>query len=479
MKMFKIEKSSLEKISINFIVIFICIQPIFDIKIFYSSTATLIRVIIIGMLFSYCFFKDRSKKKYLFFVYITILIIYFILQFLNARNFTSLVPGNFNYSVVEEALYLLKMITPFLLIYVLYKLNIGQENVLKPIKILATTIGGIIIVSNLFLFSYATYSHLRISANFFSWFGNHTYPYQELASKGLFYMGNQIGAVLIMLLPFVIYSVIKETKKRNVLVLVINSFALMLLGTRVSVLGTVIVYLYTICGILIFDRYINKNKMEWKKIFMVTCILTIYVLLLPFNPTFQRIYEMDNLIDDRVLRYNEQIVAERDEALQEDVLETENIPIDNDRSMENIGAIYYIYENYLGKVHPQFIIYSYPYQYDPEFWLGIMEKDVTLRTNHRYIQREMIRRVIEINDNRLDRWFGITSTRLQNIFNIEQDFVVQYYALRNSGSSNNIFSVFCHIDVFYIQSLKIQTKRNQANPCLSICDSVFSVGNCI
>jgi hypothetical protein len=78
-----------------------------------------------------------------------------------------------------------------------------------------------------------------------------------------------------------------------------------------------------------------------------------------------------------------------------------------------------------------------------------MEKDIGLITNHRYVEKAMVKRVIEINNSKMDALFGITNTRLQNIFNIEQDFIVQYYALRNNRGGNSFVSVFCNSFVPY------------------------------
>ena len=91
------------------------------------------------------------------------------------------------------------------------------------------------------------------------------------------------------------------------------------------------------------------------------------------------------------------------------------------------------------ELHKQFFTENYPYQYDPDFWYDFLQKDISLTTDYRYIELCIIKRVVEINNNNMDKWLGITNTRLQNIFNIEKDFVVQYYALRNHW---NYFS-FC------------------------------------
>ena len=199
------KKLNLNSLMHKILIVFLIIQPIFDIKFFYNSISTLIRVIFILAFFLYYFFTSKSKYKYLLLIYPCVLGIYFIFHHINALNFHSLVPGNFDYSIIEEALYFVKMISPFLLIYSLYRVNISNDKIIQIMKSLVIIISLTIIISNLFVFSYGTYSDEIIKANFFEWFFNSKYTYRSLASKGLFEFGNQISALLIMFLPFLIY----------------------------------------------------------------------------------------------------------------------------------------------------------------------------------------------------------------------------------------------------------------------------------
>ena len=111
----------------------------------------------------------------------------------------------------------------------------------------------------------------------------------------------------------------------------------------------------------------------------------------------------------------------------------------------------YIENNYENKqIHKQFIFENYPYKYDPEFWYEFLQEDISRTTDYRYIELSMIKRVVEINNNPLDKWLGITNTRLQNIFNIEKDFVVQYYALRYYWNISNFCTILCNFTNFCI-----------------------------
>ena len=122
------------------LIIFLLIQPIFDLNFFYNSISTLIRVIIILALFVYYFFTSKEKTKYWLFLYPLTIGIYFIFHHLNALHFTSLVPGDFNYSVFKEALYFVKMMSPFLLIYCIYKSSMSSDKILSIMQSLALTV---------------------------------------------------------------------------------------------------------------------------------------------------------------------------------------------------------------------------------------------------------------------------------------------------------------------------------------------------
>ena len=99
-----------QKLIEKILVIFLMIQPIFDLKIFYNSISTLIRVIVIGLLFIYFFINDKNKKKYYLAIYVMVFFIYFIFHHINAIHFNSFIPNNFNYSVIKEGLYFVKML---------------------------------------------------------------------------------------------------------------------------------------------------------------------------------------------------------------------------------------------------------------------------------------------------------------------------------------------------------------------------------
>ena len=392
----------------NFLILFLIVQPIFDLKIFYSSISTLIRVFFVVLFFLYYFINSKNKKKYFLLIYPLLILIYFIFHHLNALNFTSVVPGNFNYSIFQEALYFVKMICPYLLIYSLFKSNISKKEIYFILKTLVLEISLIIIISNLFIFSYGSYSDAKIKANFLEWFNpNSSYTYKDLCSKGLFEAANQISATLLMFLPFIILLNLENKSKINLFILICNVLALLFLGTKVAVFGILIVFFYSSLGFIILKKQI-------KKLFILIPCILIYICLLPFNPTFSRISENKTVIETSL----EVPVNQDAKSISE---ETFSAP----ESKEEYILKYYSQNN----INENFVLNRYPYQYDADFWYEILTSNNPLKSNYRFLETAMVKRVISINNNKLDYLFGITYTRIQNIFNIEKDFVMQYYSL--------------------------------------------------
>lgn len=404
----------------NLLILFLIVQPIFDLKIFYNSISTLIRVFFVILFFIYYFIKCNNTKKYFILIYPVLISIYFIFHHFNALNFNSYVPGNFNYSIIQEGLYFIKMICPYLLIYSLFRSNLSKKDIFFIIKTLVLIISLTIIISNLFLFSYGSYSDMKIKANIFEWFNlKSTYTYQDLASKGLFEVANQISAILLMFLPFTIILALENKSKSNLITLLCNILGLLLLGTKVAVLGIGIVFVYT------SSIYIFINR-KFKNLSVIAIVFALYICLLPFNPTFLRIAENQEIIE-----------ASSNPIIYEDSSSSTNT--EEPASNENIEPLpenattnkkNYVLQHYLANnINENFILNSYPYEYDVDFWYDIIKSNNPLKADYRFLEQAMVKRVIEINNNKWDIIFGITYTRIQNIFNIEKDFIMQYYAL--------------------------------------------------
>ena len=385
------------------LLILLCIYPIFSLEIFYNNFATLIQIVFITIFLLWTFFinKDSRKNiKYLIF-YVIVLLIYGIFHHLNALDFHSLVPGDFHYNYIDEILYLVKMSIPVFFIYLMYYSNLEKEDYRKVIKSWIILIGGSIIITNILGISLSSYNNEVIKGSIFSWFSNN-YIYNELASKGFFMYANQIACLLVVLIPLDAYFFFED--KLNILYMAIIMLAALMLGTRVSNLGSIMVLIASILAYMFFG-ILKKEKLQWKKLGLCGIIVIIYASILPFSPTFSRYEVYDYLMPKSI----KGLVASTTDTY--------------------ISDIEYIKNHYEEKlINENFILNSYPYEYDPEFWLGILNEPINKRADYRYLEISMVKRVVEINDNKNDIWLGITNDRIQNIFNIERDYVLQYYA---------------------------------------------------
>lgn len=457
----------------NFLIAFLIINPIFDLKIFYNSISTLIRVFFILFFFAYYFFKNHDKKKYFLLIYPFFIAIYFILHHLNAQNFDSLVPGNFNYSVFKEFLYFVKMLSPYMLIYSLYKSGLTKHQFFKIINCLVLEICLIIIVTNILGISYANYGAGTIKANFFSWFNkNSNYTYMDLLSKGLFEYGNQISAVLLMFLPFTIYQYFKEKHPINLIIIFVELFALTLLGTRVAIIGTFLVLIYFTAIYLFFEKY--KFKQFAISSLPVLILSLIFASLIPFNPIFSRLEEHEKVVET-VSNLNNVEIFESSVS----TVENANIEV---VTFEEINKYDFVKNTYKeNKLNENFILNRYPYTYDVDFWYDLINSNNPNKSNIRFLEKEMVKRVVLLNNNSLDKYLGITYTRIQNIFNIEKDFVMQYYSLGIIGLIA-IFMPYFALLLYYLiivcknklKNIKTINVLSFVTICMIFCISYYS-----
>ena len=419
----------LEKLFLWFMILF----PIFDIFLFYNSFTTLIRIFIVflflGMLLIVCP-ESRKRFRYLF-LYGIIVFVYFLFHHFHALDFKSLVPGNFDYSIVREFLYVLKMSMPVVFVFVLYHLRWESKCYFKVLKWWIFIIAGSIIITNLFQISLGSYSDQVILGNIFDWFflSRNGLSYYDLASKGFFMYANQISTICVMLLIVCSYFCFREKTFISKIMLAILSLSMVMLGTRVASVGGLLILFVCLFSYLFF-QVIRKKKIDFAMTGFTLFVIGGWAILLPFSPCMNRGQVMNDIYheDEVALVYAAELVG------------------------NDIDKLTYIEQNYEKKrIANEFIYDNYPYQYDPDFWYDIMQLPVEKRVDYRFLEISMVERVVNINDNPNDKWFGITNTRVQNIFNIERDFVLQYYSFGIIGCVLflGIYLIFFGIGFYY------------------------------
>jgi len=228
---------------------------------------------------------------------------------------------------------------------------------------------------------------------------------------------NQISMILLILLPIIYYLYIKNKKRNDFLLIIILLISALMLGTRVSSYGTILLLFMLLCSYLFFSVVIKEFDLDYKVLIKTLILIVVYGLILPISPANNRRNIYTNISEKLSSNKQLELVANN---INEGLIEVDKIE--------------YISNNYEEKrIHEKFILESYPYQYDPDFWYDILQLPVDKRIDYRFLEISMVKRVIEINNNPSDKLFGITNTRIQNIFNIERDFVLQYYAFGITG----------------------------------------------
>lgn len=399
--------SKKENTLIKIFLLFLIISTFLDFHIFYNSISTLIRAIIISILFLIVLIKNGTfKEKRNLFIYSFIIIIYIIAHHLNALSFKSLVPGDFHYNLIKEILYFYKMSTNILLFYIVYKLNINYKNIKNVLKIIVFIITFSIIITDLFGISYTAYNFNKTTIPIYKWFNLQNYDFIYGSSKGLFHMTNQLVAILLLYLPITLYEAFKEKKITTYVLTLMIVVSMLMIGNRLAIYGTIL----ELSAILILYFIINKEKKKNIGYYIFNSLLILMIIfIIPKSPLMQRDAYYEAIYNNKSLDF----MQDNNHDVYDEYEEDERIE-----------------QKFKDKeIDPQFAFSSYPYKYDKKFWNDILTEDSKITGNARYIELAMTKRVKEINNNSWDSVLGLTYTRVMNIFNIEQDFIMQYYSI--------------------------------------------------
>lgn len=412
--------------------IHIIIQPFLDtyylfsdgvINVFGVSPSTIIRFagIIILCFMTLCAY-GFTKKFFLLLGYLFLVLVYFIFHCINATNFYSPVPKLQDFSLISEAVYTFRLIYPALIVYISASVKFTKEFFVKTITTISLTISGLIVSTNLFCISLDSYTNKTIKSNIFSWFtdGYTNDAFNGLASKAFFNYANAVSVILCMLLPLVIYAALSKKNILMYLVVVLQCIAMLMLGTKTSTYG---VCLVLICCVLIYIFFLiingnwkdNIRKIAFNSLSLL-CILAIVAFIYPKSPAVYRNNISSNYIENYDETKSENNSPEESDT-NEDLLEKDE------------GYIEVLSMLHASGISSKFYYNSYPFQYDTEFWTEISSLDSSYRLKNRFIEEAMLKRVKEINDNPLDHLFGITYERTSSIYNLERDFLYQYYSM--------------------------------------------------
>ena len=218
--------------------LFMTIQPFLDMKILFENPhlsilgitiPTIVRTLFISLIgfLTYQKSDDKKEKKWIIAYFIIIAIYSVCHHFVASRPLD--IPDSFRYSIISEAFYIIRMILPLVIMYITKHVKISYEKFINVILYSSITIGLVIVISNTFLISYTSYGTDKVftQANWLYWIYGDVlkYTFEELTSKGWFYMANQVAGLTLLLLPICINDLLKKVTAKNVTAVISLSLA--------------------------------------------------------------------------------------------------------------------------------------------------------------------------------------------------------------------------------------------------------------
>ena len=442
------------------LVIFLIVQPLCDIymgvigeklDIFGISIVTFTRtittvslVVVVGI--SQIIYKYKLKWLYTLLTYLLLVGVYATFHHYNIVNSGGyyITQGIYNFST--ELMYVLRLVVPIVLMYVVIITKPKRERIEKAILVSIAIISLIIITTNIFKISYASYSPFNkmIEYNIFDWFKYDELSYKETLSKGFFVSANQIGALLVVLLPITLLYALKYNKTTVYFILLFQVTAMILVGTRVATYGMVLGIITMLIGYVVISL-IRGRKIHLVRIAAITCVLVAGIIIYKFSPSNSRTFATANSS-----MYMEQVEQEQTEYI---TIETYNEIIESEAKMreylkakkkKNITLdeltyrtmCKYIETNYRQHgIAKKYIMEIYPYEQDPEFWVNLFEQPISIKGDNRSRQSVIIKRIKELNNNNLnDTLVGMGATPMnQRGYMIENDIISHYYNIGVTG----------------------------------------------
>lgn len=425
-------KNNLTKV----LLLFFYFSIFLDLHIFYNRISTLLRVLVLSTIFLIVFLKQSSnseKKKIM--TFFSIYMLYTILHVLHANNFTNIIPTN--YSVLGEFLYAYKMLMSYVIVYVVIKLNIKKEDLVKYIKYILWFVSGSILLANIFQIGYMTYSFEPLKYNIFNWLRTDL-TYKEVSGKGFFHLANQIIAIILLYLPILINEIKQNFKKTDILLSVVVLLSMLILGNRLSSIGPIIILALSLL-IYSFLILLKKESFEKKYVLYLITLTIFYMAIFTTSPLLKR---SDNYKSIKSEASNTVIKnEEKDNSEIDYTFHNSNL----DESLNNVD-IKEMFDN--RKVNYNFPSIYYPYNEDKEFWDNLLETETTKLTDSRFLEISISKRMKQLNNNAYDNYFGIGYTRIINVVNIERDYVMQYYSI-------GILGVIAYLGIYLLSVIYI------------------------
>lgn len=416
---------------------------IVDVQLLNFSIIELINLILISLSFFLTIPKIKRKHFKYIIGYFLILIIYLGLHLYNTYNFNLSLLTTASHNYLVELYYILRVyIMPILLIVVLLvnKDIFNRNYYLKIIKYLILIISGQIVLLNLFRYSYGSYADetaafLINKSCFFDVFKSTNY--KELLTVGLFYSTNQISLILFMLFPINVYNLYLKPKISNWLLVILQSFSMIIVGTKTATLGCFLILLGSWLGyyLLVLLKK-EKHNLKFALLQLSALIVTSGLLLIsPFIHYYNNKLhnnKLDNISSKEIIEVQERLKSVNDDLSKTAILRQ---------------------NSEIFKISPMFYK-MYPPENDLDFWLMIAQRDRKINNDYRVLKRDIMHRIMVKNNNKLDKYFGMGYTI--GTMDMERDYIYQYFLL---GIVGVVLLIGIYIFIYLKQVLNIIKER--------------------
>ncbi len=429
----------LNRITKVLFMLYVILQPILDIymclfdeyiQIAGFSLATLLRFAMAFGIAGLVMINTRKSKLTLaFIIYAAAILVYTVIHHFNAVQFSVQLPLA-EYKPVQELVYLLRICIPPALLYVIYNIKLTYKDIKIMLVTVSAIMSSVIIVSNLLEFGHVAYVLEKrvIEDSMIAWFTGTDASWILLTCRGLFQWTNQISAVMLIILPFLAYTCLKEKKIGFWVLLIMHMIAMINIGTRIATVGGLLVLIAVLC-IKAIEAIIHKQSIikETKNLISILVSLTLILSIFVSSPVIQRSKE-EPLFEDLITTPS---VDSEDPPETEPEPEVEEPQTPEELDAEKLRKMQYIEANIpTAGVNHLYIYEAYPYTEDTDFWYHII-KDVpeSERSGNRNMRGYMIDRILERDDRVSNYIWGISYTRSSSFVWPERDMETHFDSL--------------------------------------------------
>ena len=395
--------------------------PVKDIEILGIALIELVNFLVLGLSLVLTFLKIDKRKFIKLIVYIVLVGIYIILHYYHIINFDTKIFSRASFNFIVESYYIVRVyVLPILALFILTENKdiFDYKFYSKVLKIVIAFISFSIIILNITKLSYSSYTatHDPIQYSILDHFFAENVNYKLQLSRGWFDSANEISAILFGLLPLNILMFFKENKKINIILFIGQIAAMIILGTRTSALGSILIA-YAAIAIYIGLAVFRCEKFEIKKVvsfFIPLALLTLFYYNSPFY--FSRTRETQVKEELKVT------------APTESLLKLEEEPQDEKQEEEQSNTIMTnLYAYRINEVFTEI----YPVKNDIKFWIKLCKRELYLNNDNRQMKIDILRRIKERNNNKVDDLLGLGYTL--NFMDVERDYVYQYLLFGGIG----------------------------------------------